>query len=94
MEIWRILSIKVGFTWAHEPNNWYDVWEYFQQDFPNFYSKFYLFNKKLNFQLPNLNEFLYKFKFAIQVEKEIGNSRVCATITYDSHVHFFMEMPI
>ena len=49
-----------------------------------FHLKFYLFNKKLSFELPNLNEFLYKFKFAIQVEKKIGDSRVCNTITYES----------
>ena len=60
-----------------------------------FHLKFYLFNKKLNFQLPNLNEFLYKFKFSIQVEKKIGNSKVCHTISYDTlHSAFRNCLPL
>ena len=53
-----------------------------------FHLKQYIFNKKVNTSKPEKNDFLYKFKFILQVEKYLSNqNRKC--IPYDAYKKAF-----
>lgn len=58
-----------------------------------FHLKYYIFNKKRNFELPMLNEFIYKFKFVLQVEKQVQYSNVTCPIPYERFIKAFSTNP-
>lgn len=59
-----------------------------------FYMKYYIFAKKLNESIPTVNEFLYKFKFHINVEKYIlGNRMYRKGLTLEDYKSAFTNYP-
>lgn len=48
-----------------------------------FHLKYYIFSQKMKDKVPHLTEFMYKFKFLLQVEKRIEKSNARNIISYE-----------
>lgn len=60
-----------------------------------FHMKYYIFGKKIKEDIPLFDEFLYKFKFHIKVEKHISNQiNSRKGLSFKEYVEAFSECPM